>query len=68
MKKGEIEEFGFFLDGLSGYAISTGTAADVLRRVTSFQPYFIPEVNEIIPYEQGKATILAIQKARIEQR
>jgi hypothetical protein len=29
VKKGELVEFGFFPDGLSGYAISTGTVAAV---------------------------------------
>ena len=66
MKKGEIEEFGFFPDGSSGFAISEGQATDVSRRVSMFQPYMLFEVHEIIPYEKGKEITLAITKAQIE--
>ena len=31
MKKGEIEEFGYFPDGTSGYAIGKGDILDILK-------------------------------------
>ena len=66
MKKGEIEEFGFFPDANSGYVISKGESADVFRRANMFQPYIRSKVREIIPYEKGKEIELAVAKARIE--
>ena len=65
MKKGEIEEWGIFPDGYSGYAIGKGETVDVFRNVTMFHPYFISEVHEIIPYEKAKETIRAVLKAQI---
>jgi len=67
MKKGEILDFGMFPDGTTGYAISQGEAADVFRRVNMFQPYFLFEVHEIVPFEQAKAIMKEIYKIRIEQ-
>jgi hypothetical protein len=67
MKKGEIVEFGFFPDGISGFAISKGEATDVFRRVSMFQPYYLPKVNEIIPYEKGREISRAVMKARMEK-
>jgi hypothetical protein len=67
MKKGEMVDFGMFVDGTAGFGISTGEAADVFRRVNMFQPYFLAEVHEIVPYEQGKEILRGIMKARIEQ-
>ncbi len=66
MKKGEIEEFGWFQDANSGYVISKGESADVFRRANMFQPYIRSKVREIIPYEKGKEIELAVAKARIE--
>ena len=67
MKKGEIIDFGMFPDGSNGYAISKGEAADVYRRVNMFQPYFLFEIHEIVPYEQAKEIMKQIYKMRIEQ-
>lgn len=66
MEKGEIEEFGFFQDAISGYVISKGESADVFRRVNMFQPYIHCEVHEIIPWEKGKEIEIAVLKAKIE--
>jgi hypothetical protein len=65
MKKGEIEEFGVFPDGYSGYAIGKGETADLYRNVSMFQPYIVSEVHEIIPYEKHKEIIRAVLKAQI---
>jgi hypothetical protein len=62
LKKGELKEFGWFLDGKSGYAIGEGEATTVLRDVSMFQPYEEFEINEIIPHEKGKETIRAAWK------
>ncbi len=66
MKKGEIEEFGFFPDANSGYVISKGESADVFRRANMFQPHILSEVHEIIPYEKGKEIMIAVVKAKLE--
>jgi len=65
MKKGEIEDYGVFPDGYSGYAISKGETVDVYRDVLMFHPYFLIEVHEIIPYEKQKEIIRAVLKAQI---
>ena len=67
MKKGEILDFGMFPDGTTGYAISKGEAADVFRRTNMFQPYFLFEIHEIVPYEKAKEITKEIYKMRIEQ-
>ena len=64
--RGEVEEFGFFPDGLSGYVISTGEATDSFRRTSMFLPYVHCEVHEIIPYEKGKEISIAVMKTMIE--
>jgi len=63
---GEIEEFGFFQDGRSGYAIGKGEAIDAFRNVSMFLPYVHSEVHEIIPYEKGKENMIALLKTLIE--
>ena len=65
MKKGEIEAFGAFPDGTSGYGIGKGETTDLLRDVSMFQPYIICEVHEIIPYEKQKEIMRALFKAQI---
>ena len=65
MKKGEIEEFGVFPDGYSGYAIGKGETVDVYRNVSMFHPYILAEVHEIIPYEKQKEVIRVLYKAQI---
>jgi len=66
IKKGEIEEFGWFPDANSGYVISEGESVDIFRRSSMFQPYIIAEHHEIIPYEKGKEISMAVAKAKIE--
>lgn len=66
MKKGEVEDFGWFHDANSGYVISKGESTDVLRRANMFMPYILSEVHEIIPYEKGKEIEIAVLKAKIE--
>ena len=70
IKKGDIEEFGFFPDtsagGASGYAIGKGEATDIVRSVWSFAPFVLMEVHEIIPWEKGKEITKGLIKAMIE--
>jgi hypothetical protein len=64
-KKGEIEEFGAFPDGTSGYVIGKGETVDIYRDVSMFHPYILSEVHEIIPYQKQKEIIRAVLKAQI---
>jgi hypothetical protein len=64
LKKGEIKEFGYFLDGRSGYAIGEGGSAETFKNVSMFVPYIECEVEEIIPYEKGKETLRALMRAQ----
>ena len=66
MESGEVEEFGFFADGRSGYSISKGEAIDTFRNVSMFLPYVHCDVHEIIPYKEGKDTSIAVLKTLIE--
>jgi len=66
IKKGIIKEYGYFLDGMSGYMISEAEATDVLRTSWMYFPYYEWEIHEIIPYEKGKEILRAIMKAQIE--
>lgn len=63
IKKGEIEDFGFFLEGNSGYGIGRGESIDIFRSLSMFLPYIICEVHEIIPFEKGKEITIALLKA-----
>ena len=65
IKKGEIEEFGFFPDANTGYVISKGETANLFRNASMFLPFVINDVHEIIPYEKGKEVIRAMLKAQI---
>jgi hypothetical protein len=65
IKKGEIEEFGFFPDAYTGYVISKGETADFFRNAFMFLPYVINDVHEITPYEKGKEIVRATLKAQI---
>jgi len=65
IKRGEVKEFGFFLDGTSGYGIGEGESTDTFRSVSMFSPYILSEVHEIIPYEKGKEITIALLKAQI---
>ena len=53
MKKGEITELGWFLDGQSGYALGEGDAVTTFTNVTMSSTYFDMTVEEIIPYAVG---------------
>jgi len=66
MKKGEIEEFGAFPDGYSGYIISKGETVDVYRNVSMFHPYVDFDIHEIISLEKQKEVLRAVRKAQIE--
>ena len=65
IKRGEVEEFGWFPDGTSGYVIGKGEATDMFRSIRMFLPHIINEVHEIIPYEKGKEILRAVLKAQI---
>lgn len=54
LKEGQIEEFGFFLNGSSGYAIVNGETADAFGAAISFFPWMESEVHEMVPFETGK--------------
>jgi len=63
-KKGQVKEFGYFLEGTSGYAIGEGESADTFRNVYMFVPYYESEVHEIIAFEKGNEIIRALWKAQ----
>jgi len=65
MKKGEVTEFGWFLDTKSGYAIGETDAVTLFTNVNMFSTYFDMTVEEIIPYEVGKQVNRARLKALI---
>lgn len=65
MKKGEIEEWGTFPEGYSGYSIDKAETIDIYRGTLAFYPYIISEIHEIIPYEKAKENIRAHLKAQI---
>jgi hypothetical protein len=65
IKKGEIEEFGFFPDGYTGYVIAKEEAVDFFRHSSMFLPFVCSEAHEIIPYEKGKEIVRAMLKAQI---
>ena len=67
MKKGEIEDFGVFPDGISGYTIGKGETADLYRSAIMFQPYILNEIHEIIPYERHKEIVRAHLKTQISK-
>ena len=66
LQTGELQEFGFFLDGTSGYAIAGGESKDTFKRVYSFYPFIESEVHEIVPYETGKEVARGVLKAKAE--
>lgn len=55
--EGLLEDFGFFPDGTSGYAIGKGDAIGVFSSLNMFIPYMLADVHEIIPYEKGKKAL-----------
>ena len=66
LKKGLIKEFGYFLDGISGYAIGEGDATDIFQSTNMFSPYIIGEIHEIIPFEKGAEILKAVNQAKLE--
>jgi len=66
IKKGVIKEFGYFLDGKSGYIIGEAESTEIFRDVSMFLPFQESEVHEIIAYEKGKEIWREIAKAWIE--
>jgi uncharacterized Rossmann fold enzyme len=66
IKAGQILEFGYFTDGRSGYAISTGEAKDAFAGAFSFQPFIYSKPHEIVPYETAKEVERGIMKAQAE--
>jgi len=68
-QEGLLEDFGFFPDGISGYAIGKGDVTDVFSRLSMFLPYMLPEVHEIIPYEKGKKALREVmsQMAQLQK-
>jgi len=66
LKKGEIKEFGWFLNGATGYCMGEGDGATVFKDVTMFSAFYDFEVSEILPYEKGKETLRSVLKAQIE--
>ena len=66
LKKGEIKEFAFFLNGVTGYAMGEGDGATVFKDVTMFSHFYDFEVSEILPFEKGKETMRSVMKAQIE--
>ena len=65
IKKGEIEDVGYFTDGQSGYVIIRGEAADVYR-MTLENDYYSWEIHEIIPLEKAKEIEIAVLKDKVE--
>jgi hypothetical protein len=54
LKKGEIKEFGFFLDETSEYATDEKDLEITFKNKGMFLPYYVSSVHEIIPYEKAK--------------
>ena len=66
IKKGIIKEFGYFMDGMSGYSIGEGDSVETLEKVSMFSPFIECKVQEIIPYESAKATLRAVRESMAE--
>jgi len=67
IKAGVVKEFGYFLDGTSGYLIGEGESIVAFRAAQEFSPFIENvDVQEIVPYETGKETIRGVMKARAE--
>jgi hypothetical protein len=66
MQKGDIKEFGWFIDGSSGYVIAEGTPSDILGDIAMFTPYILTEVHEIVDHAIAKETFRAVYKAKAE--
>jgi hypothetical protein len=66
IKEGTIKEFGYFMDGMSGFSIGEGDSVETFKNVSMFSPFIECKVQEIIPYESAKATLRAVREAMAE--
>jgi hypothetical protein len=66
LKAGQLQEFGFFPNGSSGYAILSGETKDAFGAAISFFPWMESEVHEMIPYETGKEITKEVLKVQME--
>jgi hypothetical protein len=66
LQTGEVQEIGWFLDGKSGYVISSGESKDQFRRSFSASPFAVMEVYEIVPFETVKEVVKGVLKAKAE--
>jgi hypothetical protein len=68
LQAGEIHEFGYFLDGTSGYSIGTGESKDMFSRTSSFIPWVVAEVvHEVVPYKTAKEVMRGFGKPKQKQ-
>ena len=67
LKSGRILDFGYFLNGTSGYVVYSGEAKDVFGGTFAQYPWWEWEVHETIDYETGKAAARHVLKAKAEQ-
>jgi hypothetical protein len=67
LKAGQVLEFGFFPDAISGYVIANGGPADQYMGSFSMYPWVVSEVHEIVPFEKGKEIGRAVLKGMAEQ-
>jgi hypothetical protein len=59
LKSGIAKEIGFFSE-VEGYAIFEADSREkVMGAVAPFHPLFIQEIHEMVPWEKGKAAVLA---------
>jgi hypothetical protein len=66
LKNGQVLEFGWFLDGISGYAIATGEAKEQFMAAFANYPWIEMDVQEILPYEAGKEIMRQVLKFQAE--
>ena len=66
LQKGEIKEFGWFMNTATGYAMGEGDSATVFKDVLMFSSFYDFEVSEIVPFEKAKETMRSVIKAQIE--
>ncbi|HYC19397.1 MAG TPA: hypothetical protein VEF35_02090 [Candidatus Bathyarchaeia archaeon] len=68
LKSGQMLEFGYFENGKSGYAISTGDDAKaVFTSSSAIFPWFLTEAHEVLDYKTGKEILRHVKKAQAEQ-
>lgn len=67
VEEGEVEEYGFFQDGISGYIIGTREAIGAFRCTRTYQPYILTTVHKIVPYVKGKEVSLQLMRIKAEE-